>query len=213
MSESVSATQPPTEPGTELPTHRSTTDEEFFRPANRTRSYGANFCADGVVTCLEVDGIQKDFRYVHSMSKFTVGYASFVKVQDNTLEYGKPKIWEEVKWMKADEAEPVLPTEDSRDIKTCRDPEGNILGVMILTNMVEIPDPPSSLFSPGTSANKAYNCAIVVTNPSLDGMAETYGWEPSQPLAQYRRCLDHGAFHPDPNEMVDVPARGGFDTT
>ena len=211
--DSVSTTNPPTTnppttdpPTTDPPTTNPpatihpVTDEEFIELANFTSRYHASFCPQGIVTCLEVDGKRTQLQRVPPHSESSPNYDATILVQENSLSDMKPKVWENIRWVGPPEGKPILgPAQGTRDTKIKYDKNGNFSAAIILTNMTEIHNPPSSLFPPGSDRNKAYECRIVETDiPLSERMDPVCKWEPSLRPVRYK--------HYTTGEWTNVPA-------
>jgi hypothetical protein len=186
----VSTTNPPTtDPSTTNPpaSNNPVTDDEFIELANFTRLYHANFCPKGIVTCLEVDGKRTQLQRVPSHSQSSPNYDATILVQENSLRALSPKVWENFSRVGPPEGRPILgAAQGTRDTKINYDENGNFSAAVILTNMKEIDNPPSSLFPPGCDRNKAYECRIVETDlPLSERMDPVCNWEPSLRPVRY----------------------------
>ena len=209
--DSATTTAPPTTtpltttPSTTTPlaTTRPDSDDGFFGPAKVIRRYGASYCPKGIVTCSEVDGSITDIEVAWWHPLPENDYAASMLAQVDSLRDIALEVWgEEVEWLgrpaKRPES-PNLPPFQGTVEKCIKDDEdGSFSGAMILANMTEILDPPSSLFRPGSDNNKAYICTIVKTlKPLTELMSPVYHWVPNQPRTRYK--------HYGTGEWTDVP--------
>jgi len=181
MPDSTTNSAPVSAPPTTAPPD---SDDGIFERANYTGYYKASYCPDGVVTCLETDGKIDHIRVIRERSLRVPDYEAYISVKDNTLKRIERQIMGKVAWTGPWWERPSLRLfEGCSSARFPSENNGILSGATILENMMEIPNPPSEFFPPGSVGNKAYKCTIIETlDPLVPIMDPRSAWGANQPV-------------------------------